>query len=66
MVLCINKVDRLFEEIKLTPLEIFFRLQQLIADANEAIEQLSGRQHYFDIRKNVEIASAYQGWGFSL
>ena len=26
IVLCLNKVDRLFEEIKLTPLEIFFRL----------------------------------------
>ncbi|CAL5977156.1 Elongation_factor 2 [Hexamita inflata] len=65
IVLCLNKVDRLFDELKLTSLEIFYKILQTISDVNKIFQQIV-KQDYFQLDKNVIIACGYAGWGFTL
>ena len=66
VVLCINKVDRLFDELSMEPFDIFIKLLQLIADVNQTVETVSNQHDYFLLSKNVFVSSGYQGWGFSV
>ena len=72
--LCINKVDRLILELKLPPLDAYFKLLHVIEEVNTA---LSAAHNTFgtpqELRRrvspelgNVCFASSHHGWSFSL
>lgn len=77
MVLVLNKMDKLFTELHLSPFDAFIFITSLVARMNvlynsilasRAMEQPPGAPaDYFDpCRLNVVFASAYNGWAFNL
>ena len=70
-VLFINKIDRLFNELKLTVEETQKRLTQIIADFNNLIETYAEPQFKTKWKVNLEqesvvFGSALHRWGFTL
>lgn len=71
--LLINKVDRLFLELKLPPQDAYFKLKHTIEEVNAAIERnATGGSLTFKPQRvspelgNVAFASTLHGWCFSL
>lgn len=70
-VLFINKIDRLTEEMKLAPAEIQSKLNRIIADFNNLIENYSETEFrekwkVDPAQENVVFGSALHKWGFTL
>lgn len=69
-VLFINKIDRLIEEIKLTPAEIQKKLNRIIADFNNLIENYAEPEFkkwkVDPVLESVVFGSALHKWGFTL
>jgi elongation factor 2 len=70
-VLFINKVDRLLNELKLTPEELQNRFMKIIADVNKLIEKMSpeefkGKWIANVMEGSVAFGSAYHNWAISV
>ncbi len=70
-VLYINKVDRLINELKLSPEEMQQRFQEIIAEINKMIDQMAPEEFKDEWKVSVQdgsvaFGSAYYGWGISL
>ncbi|EFO63829.1 Elongation factor 2 [Giardia lamblia P15] len=75
IVLVINKLDRLYNELNIGPLEAYFHLLKLIDESNAAYSSVwmevegkpTAHQEYFSpIKDNVVFASAIGNWGFTI
>lgn len=75
IVLVINKLDRLYNELNMKPLEAYFHLLKLIDESNMAYstvwaevegKPVAQREHFSPIKGNVVFASAIGNWGFTL
>lgn len=75
IVLVINKLDRLYNELTLGPLEAYFHLLKLIDESNTAYStvktELEGKpaaqqEHFSPVKGNVVFASAIGNWGFTI
>ncbi|KAF5303764.1 hypothetical protein FQA39_LY09837 [Lamprigera yunnana] len=76
MILVLNKVDRLVVDLKLSPIEIFFKLNYLVQSCNVYISSLQDwmvdcYEDYVEdvfnpVIGNVIFASAIDSWGFTL
>ncbi|RPA94448.1 P-loop containing nucleoside triphosphate hydrolase protein [Choiromyces venosus 120613-1] len=70
MTLALNKVDRLILELKLPPMDAYFKLKHTIEEVNTVIENAApGRGESMRLspeKGNVCFASASMGWCFSL
>ncbi|AAM01894.1 Translation elongation and release factor (GTPase), contains an intein [Methanopyrus kandleri AV19] len=69
-VLYINKVDRLINELKLSPEEMQNRFLEIISEVNKMIEQMAPEEFKDEWKVSVEdgsvaFGSAYYGWGIS-
>ncbi|MFX1451816.1 MAG: GTP-binding protein [Promethearchaeota archaeon] len=70
-VLFINKVDRLIRELKLPPEEIIKRFEEIIAEVNSHIEEVSpepfkGKWTVAAPKGQVVFGSAKDGWAFTI
>ncbi|KAK7465188.1 hypothetical protein BaRGS_00037651 [Batillaria attramentaria] len=80
-VLVLNKFDRLITELKMSPLEAFLHLQQILVEVNlltnqlftsEAMERMSAQTDVQSEHTDRQIAgtsffsSALDGWGFTI
>ena len=61
-VLVLNKIERLLLEVKLAPLDAYFKLKHTI----DALNTLAGRCLFAPESGNVVFASAEDGWAFTL
>lgn len=75
VVLVINKLDRLYTELNMQPLEAYFHLLKLIDESNAAYNTVSTelegksitqKEHFSPVKGNVIFASAIGNWGFTL
>ncbi|KAL1919373.1 uncharacterized protein VTP21DRAFT_2066 [Calcarisporiella thermophila] len=66
--LVVNKVDRLILELKLPPVDAYFKLKHTIEEINSIIRDCPGGEgiRLSPERGNVCFASAYAGWCFTL
>ncbi|MEM2637248.1 MAG: GTP-binding protein [Candidatus Korarchaeota archaeon] len=69
-VLFINKVDRLIDELKLSPKSVMDRLSKVITDVNKLIDKYAPPEHKEDWKVSVKdgtvaIGSAKDGWAFT-
>ena len=67
-VLFINKVDRLINELKLSPKDVYGRIDLLTKQVNALIKKVRppGSDWQVDFAKNsVTVGSAKHGWGFT-
>lgn len=64
--LVLNKVDRLILELKLPPLDAYFKLKYTIEEVNAAIAAANGDYRVSPELGNVCFASSMMGWVFSL
>ncbi len=70
-VLFINKVDRLINELQVTPEDIMNRFQEQITRVNTLIRQFAPEEHRKDWQVSVQggtvaFGSAYHNWGITL
>eukprot|EP01094_Clydonella_sp_ATCC50884_P016815 TRINITY_DN282_c0_g2_i1.p1 TRINITY_DN282_c0_g2~~TRINITY_DN282_c0_g2_i1.p1 ORF type:complete len:865 (-),score=381.57 TRINITY_DN282_c0_g2_i1:201-2795(-) len=73
-VLCINKIDRLFLSLKLSPEEMFQKFAAIIEHVNELIDrfttdetrELMGSLRVTPADGSVTFAAGKMGWGFSV
>jgi len=70
-ILFINKVDRLINELRLTPEQIMERLQQHIYKVNELIEKFAPEEYKEEWKVDVQsgkvmFGSAYHNWAISV
>nr|A9A9U4.1 RecName: Full=Elongation factor 2; Short=EF-2 [Methanococcus maripaludis C6] len=70
-VLFINKVDRLINELKLTPEELQGRFMKIIAEVNKLIEKMAPEEFKKDwlcdvVTGKVAFGSAYNNWAISV
>ncbi|KAI5725129.1 hypothetical protein M8J77_011339 [Diaphorina citri] len=81
-ILVLNKIDRLILEMKLSPLDIYVHLSQLLEQVNAVMGELFASQVMDETavkttvqdnetkqtsnRGNVVFASAFDGWGFTI
>jgi elongation factor 2 len=70
-ILFINKIDRLFRELKLSNDEIKIKLNRIINTFNRLIDRFSIAEYQLEWKVNAEIGSVIFGsalhkWGFSL
>lgn len=73
-VLCINKIDRLFMQLKLTPEEMYHKFVAIIDHVNELIERFTtdetrevmGSLTVTPADGSVTFAAGKMGWGFSV
>lgn len=67
-VLFINKVDRLINELKLSPKQVYERIEKIEKEVNKLIQKISPPgmdwRVYF-AQNTVAIGSAKHGWGFT-
>lgn len=61
-ILVLNKVERLWLELKLAPLDAYFKLKHTI----DSLNTIAGRCLFAPETGNVVFASAQDGWAFSL
>ncbi|CAA6670724.1 unnamed protein product [Spirodela intermedia] len=70
IVLVVNKVDRLITELKLPPIDAYFKLRHTLEAINELISSFSttagGVQTVDPVAGNVCFASGCDGWSFTL
>ena len=68
LVLCLNQLDRLILELKMPPVDAYFKLRQVIEEVNTIILAASGGSHprVSPEAGSVVFASATQDWCFSL
>jgi U5 small nuclear ribonucleoprotein component len=68
IVLCVNKMDRLMLELKLHPTDAYFKVRQVIEEANDVISGASGGDHprLSPDDGSVIFASSQLNWCFSL
>lgn len=75
IVLVINKLDRLYNELNMEPLEAYFHLLKLIDESNAAYNSVwtevegkpaAQQDHFSPIKDNVVFASAIGDWGFTI
>ncbi|RMD41576.1 hypothetical protein DV735_g3544, partial [Chaetothyriales sp. CBS 134920] len=70
LVLVINKMDRLILELKLPPVDAYFKLKHVVEEVNTIIENTipgKGESRRLSPEKgNVAFASASMGWVFTL
>ncbi len=71
--LCISKMDRLILELKIPPLDAFYKIQHLISEVNacvaDAASTMGRMKHYPRLspeKGNVCFSSAQHGWSFTL
>lgn len=73
-VLCINKIDRFFMQLRLPPEEMYEKFRAIIDHVNEIIDrftteetrQLMGDLHVSPANGSVTFAAGKMGWAFSL
>ena len=70
-VLFINKVDRLINELQVTPQDMISRFEEQITRVNTLIRQFAPEEHRKDWQVNVQdgtvaFGSAYHNWGITL
>ena len=70
-VLFINKVDRLINELQVTPQDMISRFEEQITRVNTLIRQFAPAEHRKDWQVNVQdgtvaFGSAYHNWGITL
>jgi len=70
-VLFINKVDRLINELKLSPAKVYERIDIIVAKVNELIKKLAPKEFVKEWqvgfeRGTVAIGSAKTGWAFTM
>lgn len=71
-VLVINKFDRFIHELKLEPEDAYLRLEKMINDINNLIDEYQTDENkWLDLRLspsngNVVFTSAYRNWGFDI
>ena len=70
-VLFINKVDRLLNELKLTPEELQNRFMKIIADVNKLIQKMAPEEFKKEwvvnvMEGSVAFGSAYHNWAISV
>ena len=70
-VLFINKVDRLINELQVTPEDMMARFQQQIIKVNDLIRTFAPEQHKSDwqvdvAKGTVAFGSAYHNWGITV
>lgn len=68
VIVVINKIERLFLELKLSPSDAYFKLRHVIEEINTSIASNNGDESLFvsPERGNVLFASTLAGWIFSL
>ncbi len=68
-VVFINKVDRLISELRLTPKEVYERVDKIINDVNDLIRELQPKDKKWTVtfaESQVALGSAKHGWGFTM
>ncbi|MHA1112134.1 MAG: GTP-binding protein [Promethearchaeota archaeon] len=70
-ILYINKIDRLFRELKLTNDEIKLKLNRIISTFNKLIERFADQDYKMEWKVNAEdgsviFGSALHKWGFTI
>ena len=70
-VLFINKVDRLINELQVTPEDMMSRFEEQISKVNTLIRQFAPTEHRNDWQVNVQagtvaFGSAYHNWGITV
>ncbi len=68
-VLFINKVDRLINELKLSPKQVYERIDKIQNEVNELIKKIAPKGIDWRVsfpNNSVAIGSAKDGWGFTL
>lgn len=68
-VLFINKVDRLINELKLSPKQVYERIDTIQNEVNELIKKIAPKGIDWRVsfpNNSVAIGSAKDGWGFTL
>jgi U5 small nuclear ribonucleoprotein component len=64
--LVINKVDRLILELKLPPMDAYFKLKHTIEEVNSILNTLSSKTRLSPEAGNVCFAASNMGWSFTL
>lgn len=68
MIVVINKMERLFLELKLPPADAYYKLRHVVEEINTCIANNNGEESMYvsPERGNVLFASTLSGWIFSL